>query len=110
MRPPEAGPVRAVVAHAETRPGEVVELRLRPVEPGRVAFLPGQFFMLSAGEERGRTREIPLSCASAPGEGELCFAARARREGSSATYLRSLQAGDEVALRGPFGAFVPDLD
>jgi NAD(P)H-flavin reductase len=95
---------------AEEWPGEVIALALRPLEPERVEFLPGQFFMLAAGESRGKPREVPLSCASAPGEPEMCFAARARGEGPTAAYLLSLREGDEVPLRGPFGAFVPDLD
>jgi len=87
---------RVVERRAET--GDVMTLSLSPVADGPMAFLPGQFNMLTA----FGVGEAAISVSSAPhDEGPLRHTVR--DVGSVTRALCRTRIGDVIGVRGPFG-------
>ena len=72
------------------------------------AFVPGQFMSLAAtanGHEI--TRSYSIASAPRPGSGEFALCANRVEGGKFSPGLFSMRPGDEVACKGPYGAFTP---
>ncbi len=68
----------------------------------QLTYSPGQFFMVSV----WGAGEVPISVASLPDEGgvlDLCI----RKAGMVTTAIHSLQTGQSIGLRGPYGNGFP---
>src|SRR3989338_10015623 len=71
---------------------------------GKIDYKPGQYMMveLETGDEENTH---PLSIASSPTEEFLLFSTK-MSQSPFKQKLHSLQAGDKIKIKGPFGAFV----
>lgn len=94
-------PAPAEIAEIRTLSGDTSLFRLR-LDRGNFSFVPGQFVQLSV----PAGGEIPVSPASAPGEGDLLDLC-VRRVGRVTSLLHAAEAGERLGIRGPFGAGFP---
>ncbi|SER27529.1 pyridoxamine 5'-phosphate oxidase family protein [Lentzea albida] len=96
-------PLREVrVAEVRQETPSAVTLVLEDGEP--FDFRPGQFFTLVA-DVGGVPVRRPYSASSAPGTTRLEVTVKQVKGGRFSQHVRSLRAGDRVAVRGPSGAF-----
>lgn len=82
---------------------DIVELRLTPVA-GKLRFVPGQFVFVSlTNNPRVSSEEHPFSISSHPAEDQLRISAKIA--GDYTLAMRDIEAGNEVLICGPYGAF-----
>lgn len=84
---------------------DVVELKI--TKPADFAFRPGQFILfdvpLLSNPADIQTRAF--SIASGSDESDLVFVFKLKEEGRASAWVETLQAGDTVSFKGPFGFF-----
>ncbi len=83
----------------------VLDFRVRLVEPSAVVFKAGQFMIFDVGKT-GRAYSI----VSAPTDrlSELHFCIQIIPGGVGSTFVQGLKVGDSFTMRGPFGIFTVD--
>lgn len=96
--------VRTEVLAVEAKTRDIVSLRLRPVEPGKFDFKPGQYADLHIpGTNEHRSFSMATTQSSTD---EVEFLIKKYPGGKFSALLDGrIQAGDEIALTGPYGSF-----
>lgn len=96
--------VRTEVLAVELKTRDIVSLRLRPVEPGKFDFKPGQYADLHIpGTDEHRSFSMATTQSSTD---EVEFLIKKYPGGRFSALLDgTIQAGDEIALTGPYGSF-----
>ena len=106
--PPRRPVYRARVERIHDHNTDTRSLFLRPIDGGRLGFVPGQFISISLALE-GETRVRPYTVISSPEESgaiEICF--NQVPGGIGVRHLFERKVGDELQFTGPFGAFTLD--
>jgi predicted ferric reductase len=102
-------PIKSTVLSVEQQE-DIIILQLQPEK--HLLYNNGQFAFIGHKGDRGGWREHPFSFLSAPDAGtgsepeSVSFAIK--RVGDFTRTLASLQPGEEVRIRGPFGNFHPE--
>jgi len=99
---------RATVVHKKPLTHDILELRLRLVEPPVIDFTAGQYIQLESREYRGREAvNRAYSMSSIPSDaGHVELIIRRVPEGICTTWIFDiLQEGEEISLSGPYGEF-----
>lgn len=99
---------RAQVVHKRPLTHDILELRLRLLEPQRIDFVAGQYVQLESKEYRGRQAvNRAYSLSSIPSdEGLVELIVRRVPEGICTTWVFDvMKEGEEITLSGPYGEF-----
>src|ERR1700754_2089841 len=96
--------VRTQVLAVEPKTRDIVSLRLKPVEPGTFDFKPGQYADLYVpGTDEHRSFSMATTQSSTD---QVEFLIKKYPGGKFSALLDGqIQAGDEIALTGPYGSF-----
>lgn len=101
-RPSPMLPVRFRIAAIVEENHDTFTWTLTPLEPGPIAFAPGQFNMLYV----FGVGEVPISISGDPQEGGS-WTHTIRAVGTVTKVMQRCKPGDIVGLRGPFGSAWP---
>lgn len=99
---------RARVAHKKPLTHDIVELRVELVEPKTISFEAGQYVQLESPEYKGHDSAMrAYSISSVPSDARhVELLVRLVPDGICTSWVfEHLQAGDELALSGPYGFF-----
>lgn len=98
------GPLYDYEVDSVARRGDVTELHLTPVKPGRrLAYRPGQFIYISLDADTVSAEPHPFSISSPPREPQLRLSVA--EVGDWTNGLSGLQGGERVRVWGPYGQF-----
>lgn len=94
-----------VIAHDFINDDTIMVRLELPKNPGsqKFTFKPGQFITIDVGNNQSRSYSM---CSSPSIKDYIEICVKIIPEGIGSAYIQKLKPGDEVSIKGPFGAFV----